>query len=910
MCPNPKISLLTLSSILIFCAIVNSAYAGTNGCDSAEPFRTELGNHVCMTGNTTGATFGLYDTDSEGCMGSPFETFWFSVPTHMATRYLAIELQSSELEVPTLSIYRGVCGSLEFLDCNVSYSGFLSMRGVLIESGVDYFIAVSSLDGSFGEFQVCYDLEEDTNVCNLNSELDIISTSQGSPHCGPYKQGEEVNVCYRVNGFQNVGCNYLQAIIPLFGEGWDVTSYEVNGEPDLITTPLETQGHTIFTTSNPSCEGDPAGTWTWLNNGELEYNLNSENTLDLSFTDPVPPGWVFINSFDPSCFIFTDACCTNPTNDPNMGYGDDDYPLCGNGMTQTWEVCFTLRASTDPTLDESSCEVGLKTFSDGETGVFTNKDCKLDRVAYINSAVEALQPPIITADNRQAIVCLGDSLSLPLISDVDDVQFFWMDNNTGETIKGSDEPAFTGIWNEAGDYSFTVYATNGSRSNAIQIEVEVTNQVLFTIEQTPATACNDDFVTLRVVLTDEDQADQLNFAWNGGMAGTEDVLRVAASDTSAMVDVILGNCVTSQSISFDLYAKNELTLSAPQNACVGEDITFSANATSNTWNLAVKSNGEVVNISSEEASFSSVIELSQSVDFEVINATDANGCDMTVVGLWQTIIHDPIQVDAGSDINLTCDQNQVDVMATISLENQDYNATWRNIATGEVVSSILPITITEEGDYQLSVINIETGCIESDTVSVTRIERDIDLAIASSDVRVQAGMEIDLEIISNLDQSEIILVEWIHDGSLSCADCMFTTARPTTDVTYTVLVTDDLGCQVQASISITVEDADTNISTNNIYIPNAFSPGSLDQNAIFRIFGDDNIEVINSFRVFDRWGGILRAVDNISPDDESGLWDGRANGDIVNAGIYLYTVDLTMKDGLDLTKTGTITVIR
>ncbi len=910
MCHNPQFSILAFSAILILCVPINTINAGTNGCTSAEPFRTSLGSQVCMTGNTTNAVFGHYDRDSEGCMGSPFETFWFSVPTHIDTRYLDIELQSSELNVPSLSVYRGDCGTLEFIDCNLSYDGFLTMRGIRIESGVEYFIAVSSLDGSFGEFQVCYDLEEDTNVCNLNSELEIISTSQGSPHCGPYKQGEEVNVCYRVNGFQNVGCNYLQAIIPLFGDGWDVTSFNINGEPSVLTTPLETQGHTVFTTSNPSCEGDPAGTWTWLNNGELEYNLNSENTLNLTFTDPVPPGWVFINSFDPSCFIFTDACCTNPTNDPNLGYGDDDYPLCGNGMAQTWEVCFTLRASNNPIVSESSCEVGLKTFSDGETGVFTNKDCKLDRVAYINSAVETCQTPSISTDNRQVIICLGDSLSLPLMSDDANVQFYWIDNSTGITTKGSLESVFTGVWAEAGDYSYTVYGTNGCRSNPISIDIEVTEEVSFMVEQIPTTACDDDFVSLRVVSVADNIADEINFAWNGGMPGSEEVFRVAAFDSTATVDVIFGNCITSQTITFDLFPKNELTLIAPEKACMGEEITFSASATSDSWSLTVQSNGEVVNINNDDSSFSSVIELSQALDFEIINATDANGCEMTVVGLWQTELYDTIQLDAGPDIDLTCDQDHVDVMATLSLENQDYNATWIDIASGEVVSNILPITITEEGDYQLSVMDIQTGCIESDTISVIRLEREIDIVIESSDLLVQTGQKIELEIISNLDQSEISAIEWIHDGSLSCADCLFTTAEPTSDVTYMVLITDDLGCQAQASITITVEETDSDASTDNLYIPNVFSPGTSGENNAFRIFGDDNIDVVTSFRVFDRWGGILRETSNFSPDSDAGLWDGRSNGDIVNSGVYLYTMNIVMKDGFEITKTGTITVVR
>ncbi len=904
---------LKMCLLLLVSTYANFVFSGNNGCDSADAFRAELGNQVCMTGNTTDAKFGLYEASNEGCLGSPFETFWFSIPTHANNRFLDLDIQSSELSVPTVSIYEGSCGSLRFIDCNVAYDGRLVMKGVLIEPGATYFVAVSSRDGSAGEFQLCYDLEEDSNVCNTNSELRIISTSNGSPAYGPYKQGEEVNFCYTIDGFQNVGCNYLHAIIPLFGEGWDLTSYELSGVPSNITTPLETQGNTIFTNSNPSCEGDPAGTWTWLYNNELSYNLNSENTLNLTTADAVPPGWVFINSFNPdtdACFNFTEACCVNPTDDPNLGYGDDDFPLCSNGMTQKWEVCFTLTAANNPISGESSCELGLKTFSDGETGSFTDKECKRDRVSYINAAVEVCLPPSITADNTQAVVCAGDSVRLELISDQPDVQYYWINNTTGETVKGTTESAFTGVWEEAGEYTFSIFATNGCDSDPLLLEIEVTQDVAFSVEQTPAIACTDDFVTLRIIGTDNDIADRLNYAWNSGMPDSNDSIRVSARDSMATVDVILGSCINTEAYNFNLYPHHELTLSAPDQACQGEEVNFNALSTSTSWRLTLQSNGEVVNVNSDEASYNSLVELSQMMDFEIISAFDANGCEMAVTGMWRTALYDPIDLDAGSDIALSCDQEEVDVFADISPNIQDYNATWTDVTTGEIVSSVLNFTISEIGEYQLTVVNIQMGCQETDTLSVTRVEREINLEIESSEITVEVGQEIQLDILTDLDESDIAAVEWIHDGSLACDDCLSTTAIPTNDITYLVMITDNLGCVAETSITIEVEDAAADLADDQLYIPNIFSPDMSDENAVFRIFGNDNIEIINSFRVYDRWGGTVRELSNYNPDDNTGLWDGIVDGDLVSSGVYLYVLDLSMKDGLSLKRTGSITVFR
>ncbi|MBK8507009.1 MAG: gliding motility-associated C-terminal domain-containing protein [Saprospiraceae bacterium] len=87
--------------------------------------------------------------------------------------------------------------------------------------------------------------------------------------------------------------------------------------------------------------------------------------------------------------------------------------------------------------------------------------------------------------------------------------------------------------------------------------------------------------------------------------------------------------------------------------------------------------------------------------------------------------------------------------------------------------------------------------------------------------------------------------------------------------------------------------------TTQIYIPNAFSPNADEVNDVFI---PSIVPLPAAFRmtIFNRWGGLVHQSTNISYG-----WDGRVNGEIEPAGVYVYVIEV---DGV--LNTGTITLIR
>ena len=900
--------------ICLLCYSIGRSFAatamGNATCLSATPLDAVLGAQTCVDGSTIDGLVGRNSTTDDGCMSSPFETVWFIIsPEDKA--YFNISISSNDITVPVVSIYQGDCGNLKFVDCNAGYGRSSTLNGIDVTAGENYIIAVSSLDGTVGDFELCYEFQEDTNVCNRNSILTVVSTSNNSPLSGPYEKGEQVSFCYTIPGYENVGCNYLQAITPLFGNGWDAASFSVTGEPSVVDQPLVTQGNTTFTTADPICEGDPAGRWQWRS-GDLLYNLNSENTLGLVHEDPVPAGWVFINSFDPSCFEFTNACCINPTNDPNLGYGDDDYPVCGNGTTQEWTVCFTLQTSQDPQPETSNCELGMKSFSDGETGAFASKDCKQDLVSYTNAAVKTCFPPQISAASNSLVVCVGEEVEFALSADRPDVRYYWFSEKTGRFSHDINDDMFRSTFSEAGTYTFNVYGTNGCESEPIVLEIEVIDNVDFDIIQSPAVACAGDDVTLSVVV-DNNIIEDITIQWNENPAMTNSSIVVLASEEEMMVSVALESCSSTRSIALEIQPQQELVLISESEACLREEVTFDALATADSWTLTLQADtGEVIEINSDVPTYSTTTTFENSVYFEVVSALDHNGCEMVVTGEWAISPYDEIGISAGDDQLLGCDDEPVFLDATIaSVDVTDFGVTWEHESSGILAQSQLVQPVGEEGEYYLTITNNVTGCSESDTVIVARVSLDLGVTIDQSTVSVMAGSDINLIATIGIDDSEVESVLWIHDGSVICETCLVTSATPTENTTYQVRVTSIYGCIESDFITIEALDNPTSSSlSNNIYIPNSFLPGDSGDNGTFRIYGDDNILSIDRFSVYNRYGSPVKDVHNVDADSDEATWDGFYQGNIVDSGVYLYAVQLTLVDGSTERRTGSISIIR
>jgi hypothetical protein len=63
-------------------------------------------------------------------------------------------------------------------------------------------------------------------------------------------------------------------------------------------------------------------------------------------------------------------------------------------------------------------------------------------------------------------------------------------------------------------------------------------------------------------------------------------------------------------------------------------------------------------------------------------------------------------------------------------------------------------------------------------------------------------------------------------------------------------------------------------------------------------------------RIFDRWGGLaFERVDALPNIPEHG-WDGKANGEPINPGVFVWVAEVVYTDGKTETLTGDVTLLR
>jgi hypothetical protein len=353
------------------------------------------GGDACVNDCNTGASNGPNFTGTN-CYDLPNETVWYSITTDATTATINISLTSVDLSEPEFTLFTNSCSAFTIVDCAEGTGGSATSTQINVLPSTTYLIAVSDVAGDEGSFDLCISQESNNSDCNVSNTLAVSSTSMGSPLTGPFQAGEVVTFCYTINSYISTNCNYLQGIVPTFGNGWDPVSFDTQGQPLNLSTPLSTIG--VLTTVLGTCGGDPAGAWSWFPDGSVTYNLNSANPLGLTTGDNAGAGWFFLTSYDvPS------AACNSPETDPNSCYGDNSFNNCVT--LGGWQVCFSLQVkdAISCSVGETDCSVSMKTFSDGEIGAWTSTGCAADMPTSLPGSVDCilLATDLIAFDGKQ-----------------------------------------------------------------------------------------------------------------------------------------------------------------------------------------------------------------------------------------------------------------------------------------------------------------------------------------------------------------------------------------------------------------------------------------------------------------------------------------------------------------------------
>jgi len=237
---------------------------------------------------------------------------------------------------------------------------------------------------------------------------------------------------------------------------------------------------------------------------------------------------------------------------------------------------------------------------------------------------------------------------------------------------------------------------------------------------------------------------------------------------------------------------------------------------------------------------------------------------------------------------------------SISLDELPPNAQFRFDLPGlnPVTSPDFSFDNLEAGTYVFQLIQ-ENGCEQSTLITIDDpVFYDI-IRFDTIDILLGDTARIFLDLPNDLDS-----IRWSPGDFIDCDTCERVLVSPPFDLEYEAIAYTTEGCEVSDRVFIRVAPI------TEIFIPTAFSPNGDRLNDRVIPFGGPEVELIESFMMFDRWGNLLHRSAGFMPGDELFGWDGTHKGQVMNPGVFVAVVEVRFKNGEVKTFSGDVLLVR
>jgi gliding motility-associated-like protein len=207
------------------------------------------------------------------------------------------------------------------------------------------------------------------------------------------------------------------------------------------------------------------------------------------------------------------------------------------------------------------------------------------------------------------------------------------------------------------------------------------------------------------------------------------------------------------------------------------------------------------------------------------------------------------------------------------------------------------------------------GCIDSVENIIVRDTIDYQVT-AYQDQTITLGDSVFLygTVNSTLTGADSTLVSWSQiDPNTGLSSTILVGSQALTGFTPPIFYTDmqfvlslNNGCGDSSIVNIEVDKQQT------VFIPDAFSPNGDGTNDVFTIYASSDVERIETFMVFDRWGEMIHIGEDFEPNsiDPDHGWDGTFRGQAMNPAVFVYYAEIRLADGTKIVRKGDVTLVR
>ncbi len=680
-------------------------------------------------------------------MASPATDVWYSFVNNGNAVTITI---NGNIVNPNIAIYQGNCSGLIGRGCAIGSGNSLTATFDQMVIGQTYYIQISGgSPADQGTFNMTLQNSNSCSDCLLSSNL----TVNPLPVNGTYQGGTTVTFCYTVTQWDQQNTNWFQALVPIFGSGWN------------LATLTNLQGAS-------TCDGGP-GVWSWFN------NVNCPN------------GNGILSGF----FFDGDMVQGGPDGNPTNNFGDN----CTGNVN--WTFCWTITSNTcPPGQTGDNLGININTFGDGETGNWINPACIADPIYQFNASLVCCAPPQMSQVN---VLCFGGnngSITANAVG-VGAFDYTWYNaaNTVIQTAVGQTVPNTINNL-VAGTYHVTITDSNSGCTTTTSVTITQPTQLVLQTTSTNA-SCNQ--TNGSATVTPSGGTSPYDFVWTDALnnvlqtannitgpntlnnlaAGTYNVLVTDANNCLANVSVIVtgvpGNLANvMSSVAASCFGICDGTATCTLNGGTAPyTYAWSANAANQTTQTATN----------------------LCVGTYTVNYHDVNNCSGTATvavtgppAVTSTVVAAPTTICIGQSSTLTA--------TPAGGTGSGYTYVWTPIGTGTTQNvTVSPIVTTT---YTV-VVSDGNGCAAPPATVTVTVNPVLNVSLTAFPPAICLGSSSTLTAVANGGNGGPYTYTWLPVGT--AGNTITANVTPTVTTTYTVILSD--GCTSpndSATVTVTV----------------------------------------------------------------------------------------------------------
>ncbi len=539
--------------------------------------------------------------------------------------------------------------------------------------------------------------------------------------------------------------------------------------------------------------------------------------------------------------------------------------------------------------------------------------------AYLPCADDAdemkltLNKPATVNAGPDASVCKGEPFTVSGATALLYSSIQWTTNGSGIlSDPGTLTPTYTPAEGETGQIILTITASSSDCG-------DVSDNMILTINTTATANAGADIATCNITpiqITGATAVDYMSLYWTSNGSGSfDDPAQLNPVYTPSTADVNIGMVVltmkatgvggcgdTTDQLLLTLVPLPEAEAGVNATICQGSIYTVSGASASAyaslQWSVVPSSAGTLTDETTLTPTFTPATDFS-GIATIILNIQGESACGSYIISdeMYVTVKERPL-INAGPDQTIQPGATAL-LNGTASGASGFYGWNWQpaDMVTDPAVSASLTVPLYSETTFTLSVLDMATGCVASDEITVHVGETGSGIkAIADFDTTL-VNTPTTIAVLGNdVNPDELLLnVNFcsfpVHGIVIINSDNTITYSP------YPDYEGDDSFCYQICTSEQPVMCSDTNVyihvkqpDISDLFIFNGISPNRDGNNDVWKIRGIENYPD-NNVTIYNRWGDVIRKISDYNNTTRS--WDGtNDDGKLMPNGTYFYVLEI------------------